>query len=314
MQSSLPLISVIIPAYNTQDYLPHCLDSLLCQTLPDFELLLIDDGSTDGTAAVADRYAEDDNRVKVIRKENGGVSSARNRGLEVARGEFITFVDSDDTVLPTYLEKLHAALCETNAAIAAANWQESTGKTALDKAVSRRTYTLDEADDMYLLASCCGRMFKRSRMTVHRFAEDIHYGEDTLFSMQNFYGMPDNTLVTLGECLYMYERGRAGSATAQGFRRERLSQMEAYRRIRQAVAGHPRMLRSAEDLEAFALWNLYRLMLEANETANYPAEVRELRAVLRRSRAVFLRGEPLRARVAFRLCMMSHRIAKRMIR
>lgn len=67
-----PLISVIIPAYNTETYLPRCLDSLLCQTLSDFELILIDDGSTDGTGAIADRYAEKDGRVKVIHKENGG--------------------------------------------------------------------------------------------------------------------------------------------------------------------------------------------------------------------------------------------------
>lgn len=314
MSSSFPLISVIIPAYNTQDYLPRCLDSLLCQTLSDFELILIDDGSTDGTGVIADRYAESNSGVKVIHKENGGVSSARNRGLEVARGEFITFVDSDDTVLPAYLEKLHAALCETNAAIAAANWQENIERTVLHPMVDMCTYTQEQADDMFFLASCCGRIFRRSRMTVNRFDEDIRYGEDTLFSMQNFYGMPGNTLVTLEECLYVYERGRAGSATTQGFRRERLSQMEAYRRIRQVAAGHPRMLRSVEDLEAFALWNLYRMMLQANETANYPAEVRELRAVLRRSHAVFLRGEPLRARVAFRLCMMSHRLAKKMIR
>lgn len=314
MSSTSPLISVIIPAYNTEPYLARCLDSVLCQTLSDFELLLIDDGSTDGTGAIADRYAESDSRVKVIHQENGGVSSARNRGLEVARGEFITFVDSDDTVLPTYLEKLHAALCETNAAISAANWQENIERTVLHSMIDKRIYTQEQADDLFFLASCCGRMFRSSRMTVHRFAEDIRYGEDTLFSVQNFYGMPGNTLVTLEECLYVYERGRAGSATAQGFRRERLSQMEAYRRIRQAVAGHPRMLRSVEDLETFALWNLYRMMLQANETANYPAEARELRAVLRRNHATFLRGEPLRARVAFRLCMMSHRIAKRMIR
>lgn len=314
MSSASPLISVIIPAYNTQDYLPRCLDSLLYQTLSDFELLLIDDGSTDGTGAIAGRYAATDSRVRVIHKENGGVSSARNRGLEVARGEFITFVDSDDMVLPTYLEKLHDALCETDAAIASVSWQENIERTVLHPVMDMHTYTQEQADDMSFLASCCGRMFRRSRMTVHRFAEDIRYGEDTLFSMQNFYGMPGNTLVTLAECLYVYERDRAGSATAQGFRRERLSQMEAYRRIRQAAAGHPRMLRSVDNLEVFALWNLYRMMLQANETANYPTEVRELRAVLRRNHATFLRGEPLRARVAFRLCMMSHRIAKRMIR
>lgn len=313
MSSTSPLVSVIIPAYNTQDYLPRCLDCLLCQTLSDFELILIDDGSTDGTGAIADRYAEADSRVKVIHQERGGVSSARNRGLEIAGGEFITFVDSDDTVLPTYLEKLHDALCETHAAIAAANWEESTGKTAYPATLGVRLLTRDEAEDLNLLGSCCARMFRRTAMTAFRFDEDIHYGEDTVFAIRNFYGTPGNTLVLLEECLYRYDRRHAGAATAQGFRPERLSQMEAYRRIRQITEAYPRMAASVEHLQAFAFWNLYCMMIRADVTAIYPAELRELRTTLRRSRAVFLRDEPLRARVIFRLCLSSRLLAKKLL-
>lgn len=310
-----PLISVIIPAYNTAPYLPRCLDSVLCQTLPDFELILIDDGSTDGTGAIADRYAATDSRVRVIHKENGGVSSARNRGSDVARGQFITFVDSDDTVRPTYLEKLHAALCETGAAISTANWQESsaTGRTAYAPSTGMQLLTQDEADDLNLLGSCCARMFRRTAMTAFRFDETIHYGEDTLFTIQNFYGTPGNTLAVLGECLYMYDRSHAGAATAQGFRPERLSQIEAYRRIRQVTEPYPRMTASVDGLRAFAFWNLYRMMIRADVTADYPAELRELRTTLRHSRAIFLRDEPLRARVIFRLCLSSQFLTKKLL-
>ena len=92
------LLSVIIPVYNAEPYLAKCIDSVLSQDAP-LEVLLIDDGSTDGSANVCKRYAERDTRIRYFRKENGGVSSARNVGLDNALGEFVTFVDSDDQVI-----------------------------------------------------------------------------------------------------------------------------------------------------------------------------------------------------------------------
>lgn len=91
-----PFISVIVPAYKVEDYLKECVDSILNQTVSDFELILVDDGSPDGCPAICDRYAARDGRVKVIHKENGGLSSARNAGMALASGEYIVFVDSDD--------------------------------------------------------------------------------------------------------------------------------------------------------------------------------------------------------------------------
>ena len=99
-------ISVIVPVYNTEKYLRRCVDSILAQTFTDFELLLIDDGSTDGSGAICDEYAKKDSRVRVFHKENGGVSSARNVGLKNVRGEWISFVDSDDWVKKNFLDKL----------------------------------------------------------------------------------------------------------------------------------------------------------------------------------------------------------------
>ena len=92
-------VSVIVPVYNAKDYIIRCIDSILEQTFKDIELILIDDGSTDGSELICDRY-KSNNTVKVIHQENRGVSSARNRGLEVATGTYVAFVDSDD-----YLEK-----------------------------------------------------------------------------------------------------------------------------------------------------------------------------------------------------------------
>ena len=95
----MPKISVIVPVYNTEKYLHRCIDSILDQTFTDFELLLIDDGSTDSSGTICDEYAAKDSRVRVFHKENGGVSSARNMGLDNAYGEWITFVDSDDYLI-----------------------------------------------------------------------------------------------------------------------------------------------------------------------------------------------------------------------
>ena len=91
-----PKISVIVPVYNVEKYLPRCIDSILSQTFTDFELLLIDDGSPDNCGKICDEYAAKDSRVRVFHKPNGGVSSARNLGLDNARGEWIAFIDSDD--------------------------------------------------------------------------------------------------------------------------------------------------------------------------------------------------------------------------
>ncbi len=98
------MISVIVPVYNTEKYLDRCIQSILAQTYTDFELLLINDGSTDSSGAICNKYAEQDSRVRVFHKENGGVSSARNMGLDNAKGEWITFCDSDDWVYESWLQ------------------------------------------------------------------------------------------------------------------------------------------------------------------------------------------------------------------
>ena len=111
------MISIIVPIYKVEEYFPRCVDSLLGQTDGDFELILVDDGSPDRCGAICDEYAAKDPRIFVIHKENGGLSDARNAGLEIARGEYIAFVDSDDWVSPRYLELLRQGLETTGSDI-----------------------------------------------------------------------------------------------------------------------------------------------------------------------------------------------------
>ncbi len=103
----MPKISVIVPVYNSEQHLPRCIDSILGQTFTDFELLLIDDGSKDNSDRICDEYAVKDSRVRVFHKENGGVSSARNLGLDNAQGEWIIFIDSDDWISESMLHDMH---------------------------------------------------------------------------------------------------------------------------------------------------------------------------------------------------------------
>lgn len=110
-----PLVSVIVPVYNTEKYLAECVDSILCQTLHDIEVILVDDGSTDTSPAICDAYAQQDTRVKVIHKENGGVSSARNIGLSAITGDYFTFVDSDDIVSPEAFDLMLCAASHLHA-------------------------------------------------------------------------------------------------------------------------------------------------------------------------------------------------------
>ena len=125
--AEMPLLSVIVPVYNIMEYLPRCVRSLEQQTYRDLEILLVDDGSTDGTGALCDRLAREDGRIRVFHKENGGTSSARNLGIEKARGEFLGFVDSDDFVEPDmYMHLLQAAEGKEN-------WLVQAGRDEVDE-------------------------------------------------------------------------------------------------------------------------------------------------------------------------------------
>ena len=113
-----PLISIIIPIYNIMDCLEKCVDSCINQTYKNIEILMVDDGSTDGTAELCDRIKEKDSRIRVFHKENGGSSSARNLGIEHAKGEYLGFVDSDDFISPTMYEDLMNVILEYKVPVA----------------------------------------------------------------------------------------------------------------------------------------------------------------------------------------------------
>lgn len=117
-----PEISIIVPVYNVEEYLSRCIDSILSQTFSDFELILVDDGSTDGSGKICDEYVKQDERVVVIHKENGGQSSARNSGLKKLNGKYISFIDSDDWISSDYLEYLYSLIKKYKADVVSADY------------------------------------------------------------------------------------------------------------------------------------------------------------------------------------------------
>lgn len=126
MDKHTPLISVVVPVYNVEQYLSRCVESLLAQTYAPLEIILVDDGSPDGCPAICDSYAAQDHRVQALHKENGGLSDARNHGVARASGEYVVFVDSDDYVDTDYVARLWSLCAETGASMASAGVSEET--------------------------------------------------------------------------------------------------------------------------------------------------------------------------------------------
>lgn len=181
-----PTISIIVPVYNTEQYLNRCIDSILSQSFTNFELLLIDDGSTDKSGDICDEYARKDERIKVFHKKNGGVSSARNMGLDFARGEWITFVDADDWIVKDCLNWEYSLFQEDLIIFSYYNNSETSNN--LFPINSFVTKGKDELNDLYqtliykgFFRTVWSKLFKKSIINNLRFDEAISIGEDHLF-------------------------------------------------------------------------------------------------------------------------------------
>lgn len=216
-------ISVIIPVYNVEKYLHRCIDSILNQTFPDFELLLIDDGSTDNSGRICDDYAKKDNRIKVFHKSNGGVSSARNLGLDEAQGDFIAFCDSDDWVSFDMYEKLYVKAILSKAEIVYCDFYMHYGsddnqvyKTispSKDKTVFLRNY-------MSSFTVMWNMLVKRDLYDVYnlRFPLHIVYREDYHLSIRLYHYAKVIEKVSIP--LYYYDRSNLNSALHQRAKRK----------------------------------------------------------------------------------------------
>ena len=176
------MVSVIVPIYKIPEYLSCCIDSILAQTYPDFELILVDDGSPDNCGRICDDYAKRDNRIKVVHKVNGGLTSARNAGLEVAKGEWIMHVDGDDWIEPDMIESLIEAAQITGADMVIGDFVKYGPSAGYNKLP---TWSSDKKKSMtnyiaYVMTTIWGSITKRSLYADHslKSPDGISYCED----------------------------------------------------------------------------------------------------------------------------------------
>ena len=178
----MSMVSIIVPIYNIEGYIRECVGSILAQTYPDFELILVDDGSPDNCGRICDEYAEKDVRIKVIHKENGGLTSARNAGLSVAKGDWIMHVDGDDWIEPDMIESLIEAAKVTKADLVFGDYMKY-GPYAGNHKLP--TWSIDKKDSMsryiaYSMTTIWGSIAKRSLYTEHslKSPDGVSYCED----------------------------------------------------------------------------------------------------------------------------------------
>ena len=212
-----PKVSIIIPIYNTAKYLPKCLDSILDQTYQNLEVILIDDGSTDNSGKIADDYAKKDQRIKIIHQKNAGQSSARNRGLKNATGNYISFVDSDDTITKTFIEKLLFKNRDTALSVCGIRYkrlrQHSVENVYINPLRSIRPNESKKAYILYLLAidgriySSVNKLYKADIAKNLKFDESINFAEDTKFVLNYLKAVKSANINFVLEPLYIYNYG-----------------------------------------------------------------------------------------------------------
>ena len=214
-----PLISIIIPIYKVEQYLRRCLDSIINQTYTNLDIVLVDDGSPDKSPQICDDYAAKDNRITVIHKKNGGLSDARNAGLDICKGKFISFVDSDDWVDANYVKALFDLLTETNTDIAIGNFLKTDGsKKTPTGPIQHRTLNPAEAiicctrGDTPAFAISCSKLYKKELFDKLRFPVG-KYHEDEFTTYLLFY--KSTSIAYTSQALYYYYSRESSIMTSQ---------------------------------------------------------------------------------------------------
>lgn len=255
------MISIIIPIYNREKYIDKCIESILAQTYTDWELILVDDGSTDSSGEIAESYAKDNERISVIHVENGGMSWARNKGIEKTKGEYITFLDSDDELYPDSLKALLTALEGNDAEISIGSFVYGEKKDKIPGNVCReRLYDSKEAieDVLFqkkLLPSAWGKIYKRSLFDKIRFREGIYYEDLDLFYK---LFLEAKKIVYIDTPVYFY-RDTPGSILHE-WKPKRLDVLEVTKRMEVFLEKtEPSLVRAARDRRLSANFNMFCL-------------------------------------------------------
>ncbi len=206
------LISVIIPVYNVEKYLDECVESIVNQTYKNLEIILVNDGSTDHSPQICDEWAQKDSRIKVIHKKNGGTSSAKNCAIDIAKGDYIAFIDSDDFIDDDMFELLLSNALEYSAEVSRCSYRFYEDGKFVDSNEENdevTTYTSAEIiDDLKISGNlrsiACNKLFLRKAISDVRFNENLYSGEDTVFIYQVYKNV--NKVVCRDVAKYTYRQ------------------------------------------------------------------------------------------------------------
>ena len=213
------LVSIVVPVYNVELYLDKCIDSIVNQTYKNIEIILVDDGSNDSSGIKCDDWAKEDNRIKVIHKVNGGLSDARNVGIEYAKGKYITFIDSDDFIAKEYIEILLKHIVETNSDISICNplyYYEEKNKKIVGKYKIKNDFIIGNGVEMttklmyqkYFDTSAWGKLYKTNLFTKNK----IYYPKGKLYEdLATTYKvfLKANNIVFINKNLYYYRQRKS---------------------------------------------------------------------------------------------------------
>lgn len=221
INASAPRVSVVVPVYNAEKFLEECLDSILKQTFQDFEVICVNDGSNDGSAALLASYAAMDPRLRVLTQENAGLSCARNAGMAVARGQYLWFIDSDDFVAPESLEMLVKRMEETAADIVICNMllyfhDTKTYAGFRDEVfyyhLKTRVFSLEEEPQIISCVAAWDRLFNRQFLVDNGFTfPPKMFYEDALFTVQTL--LKARRIALIPDHLYYYRKNAGNSIT-----------------------------------------------------------------------------------------------------
>lgn len=300
-ESYADLISIIVPVYNMEKYLGRCMDSILNQTYKHLEIILVDDGSVDGSPQMCDAYAQKDNRVKVVHKENGGLSDARNAGLKAATGRYIGYVDSDDWIEPDMYECMYKACIEYQAELAVCRYvsEHSTGGNPVQKAMTGHALQGSGAvvplsreellkiyicghDQYVIYNSVWSKLFRRDLVEKTVFPKGRN-SEDIMYTTKAFCRL--SKAVYLDTCLYHYVLDREGSIMnkvggERMFRDEIPFWRQHISQIREAVSD------AMGDLAAYYFWRrMLSYYLDLSARRETRADAKRLSGMMRKDAA-----------------------------
>jgi glycosyltransferase involved in cell wall biosynthesis len=228
----LKLVSVIVPVYNVEDFLERCLESLIKQTYKNLEIIVVDDGATDSSGEICDKYTSIDERIIVVHKKNGGLSSARNAGLEVMSGDYFTFVDSDDFLHVKSVETWVSLLEQHNLDIVVGWFKEFYGREKINEEINFSNYELINSKEMFRMllgeddriTTAWGKLFDSTKFKELRFDESKLFAED-MFYFEDVFS--DNWRIGFDKNIFYYYSQEGVSLVRSKYNIKKLNRLVA---------------------------------------------------------------------------------------